>query len=171
MNTTVSPSICVSRVQDEEKERGIKREESKDDDDNEDGSSNNNADEYDPLEAEEADDYDDDGTGQTDSLANAPGSSNILFVVNCMDTFLKLSKIKVTLKYSYVKLSPLCSSDKDDEDSNGRDRRDDRRDDRKSKERSSKDKVTELTADLLLQHKIFLIVRVVFFNIFDLSVG
>uniref|UniRef100_A0A8C2CGB8 Cell division cycle and apoptosis regulator protein 1 n=1 Tax=Cyprinus carpio TaxID=7962 RepID=A0A8C2CGB8_CYPCA len=46
---------------DEEKERGIKREESKDDDDNEDGSSNNNADEYDPLEAEDADDYDDDG--------------------------------------------------------------------------------------------------------------
>ncbi len=37
---------------------------------------------------------------------------------------------------------PLCSSDKDDEDSNGRERRDDRRDERKSKERSSKDKVS-----------------------------
>uniref|UniRef100_A0A8C1N1V7 Cell division cycle and apoptosis regulator protein 1 n=1 Tax=Cyprinus carpio TaxID=7962 RepID=A0A8C1N1V7_CYPCA len=50
------------REEDEKrKERGIKREESKDDDDNEDGSSNNNADEYDPLEAEDADDYDDDG--------------------------------------------------------------------------------------------------------------
>lgn len=61
----LSPSICVSWVKDEEKERGIKREESKDDDDNEDGSSNNNADEYDPLEAEEADDYDDDGKGHT----------------------------------------------------------------------------------------------------------
>nr|XP_009305515.1 cell division cycle and apoptosis regulator protein 1 isoform X3 [Danio rerio] len=52
---------------DEEKERGIKREESKDDDDNEDGSSNNNADEYDPLEAEDADDYDDDDKDDEDS--------------------------------------------------------------------------------------------------------
>ncbi|XP_067278621.1 cell division cycle and apoptosis regulator protein 1 isoform X3 [Pseudorasbora parva] len=52
---------------DEEKERGIKREESKDDDDNEDGSSNNNADEYDPLEADEADDYDDDDKDDEDS--------------------------------------------------------------------------------------------------------
>lgn len=33
-------------------------------------------------------------------------------------------------------------SDKDEEDSNGRDRRDDRRDDRKSKDSSSKDKVS-----------------------------
>lgn len=65
MNKSLCPSICVSLVKDEEKERGIKREESKDDDDNEDGSSNNNADEYDPLEAEEADDYDDDGKGHT----------------------------------------------------------------------------------------------------------
>lgn len=55
----------ISCVKDEDKERGIKREESKDDDDNEDGSSNNNADEYDPLEAEDADDYDDDGRGHT----------------------------------------------------------------------------------------------------------
>ncbi len=55
--------FIISWVKDEEKERGIKREESKDDDDNEDGSSNNNADEYDPLEAEDADDYDDDGRG------------------------------------------------------------------------------------------------------------
>ncbi len=55
--------FIISWLKDEEKERGIKREESKDDDDNEDGSSNNNADEYDPLEAEDADDYDDDGRG------------------------------------------------------------------------------------------------------------
>lgn len=40
----------------------MKKEESKDDDDNEDESSNNNADEYDPMEAEDADDYDDEGT-------------------------------------------------------------------------------------------------------------
>lgn len=39
----------------------MKKEESKDDDDNEDESSNNNADEYDPMEAEDADDYDDEG--------------------------------------------------------------------------------------------------------------
>uniref|UniRef100_A0A8C2K657 Cell division cycle and apoptosis regulator protein 1 n=1 Tax=Cyprinus carpio TaxID=7962 RepID=A0A8C2K657_CYPCA len=50
----------------------------------------------------------------------------------------------------------LCSSDKDDEDSNGRDRRDDRRDERKSKERSSKDKdekkkqMVTLNKDLLM---------------------
>uniref|UniRef100_A0A8C2Q406 Cell division cycle and apoptosis regulator protein 1 n=1 Tax=Cyprinus carpio TaxID=7962 RepID=A0A8C2Q406_CYPCA len=56
------PATKRMREEDEKrKERGIKREESKDDDDNEDGSSNNNADEYDPLEAEDADDYDDDG--------------------------------------------------------------------------------------------------------------
>lgn len=47
--------------QDEDKERTLKKEESKDDDDNEDESSNNNADEYDPLEAEDADEYDDEG--------------------------------------------------------------------------------------------------------------
>ncbi|XP_051946156.1 cell division cycle and apoptosis regulator protein 1-like [Xyrauchen texanus] len=53
---------------DEEKESGIKREESKDEDDNEDGSSkNNNVDEYDPLEAEDADDYDDDDKDDEDS--------------------------------------------------------------------------------------------------------
>lgn len=52
---------------DEEKERGIRREESKDEDDNEDGSSNNNADEYDPMEAEDADDYDDDDKDDEDS--------------------------------------------------------------------------------------------------------
>lgn len=39
----------------------MKKEESKDDDDNEDESSNNNADEYDPMEAEDADEYDDEG--------------------------------------------------------------------------------------------------------------
>uniref|UniRef100_A0A8C2CHA2 Cell division cycle and apoptosis regulator protein 1 n=1 Tax=Cyprinus carpio TaxID=7962 RepID=A0A8C2CHA2_CYPCA len=61
------PATKRMREEDEKrKERGIKREESKDDDDNEDGSSNNNADEYDPLEAEDADDYDDDGRGHTD---------------------------------------------------------------------------------------------------------
>uniref|UniRef100_W5K1E6 Cell division cycle and apoptosis regulator protein 1 n=1 Tax=Astyanax mexicanus TaxID=7994 RepID=W5K1E6_ASTMX len=42
------------------KERVLKKEESKDEDDNEDESSNNNADEYDPMEVEDADDYDDD---------------------------------------------------------------------------------------------------------------
>lgn len=36
----------------------------------------------------------------------------------------------------------LIITDKDDDDSNGRDRRDDRRDDRKSKDRASKDKVS-----------------------------
>lgn len=61
MNVKLSYSICVFGIKDEEKDRGIKREGSKDDDDNEDESSNNNADEYDPLEAEDADDYDDDG--------------------------------------------------------------------------------------------------------------
>uniref|UniRef100_A0A8B9LDK9 Cell division cycle and apoptosis regulator protein 1 n=1 Tax=Astyanax mexicanus TaxID=7994 RepID=A0A8B9LDK9_ASTMX len=45
---------------DVEKERVLKKEESKDEDDNEDESSNNNADEYDPMEVEDADDYDDD---------------------------------------------------------------------------------------------------------------
>lgn len=51
----------LSFKQDEDKERALKKEESKDDDDNEDESSNNNADEYDPMEAEDADEYDEEG--------------------------------------------------------------------------------------------------------------
>lgn len=43
----------------------MKKDESKDDDDNEDESSNNNADEYDPMEAEDADEYDDEGISCT----------------------------------------------------------------------------------------------------------
>lgn len=58
-------------------------------------------------------------------------------------------RFKMKQNQSDMKIFILYSSDKDDEDSNGRDRRDDRRDDRKSKERSSKDKVT---TDLLLQY-------------------
>uniref|UniRef100_A0AAR2IUC3 Cell division cycle and apoptosis regulator protein 1 n=1 Tax=Pygocentrus nattereri TaxID=42514 RepID=A0AAR2IUC3_PYGNA len=52
---------------DDDKERVLKKEESKDEDDNEDESSNNNADEYDPMEAEDADDYDDDDKDDEDS--------------------------------------------------------------------------------------------------------
>lgn len=49
----------------------LKKEESREEDDEDEGS-NNNAEEYDPMEAEDADDYDDDGESLITNLSVAP---------------------------------------------------------------------------------------------------
>ncbi|XP_076830454.1 cell division cycle and apoptosis regulator protein 1 [Brachyhypopomus gauderio] len=64
---TKRPREEEEKRRDDDKEKVLRKEESKDEDDNEDESSNNNADEYDPMEAEDADDYDDDDKDDEDS--------------------------------------------------------------------------------------------------------